>query len=332
MDKRYQVFVSSTFADLQDERKKVQQAIMELDCIPVGMELFPAIDEEQFDFIKKVIDDSDYYLLIIGGRYGTLSSTGVSYTELEYRYAISKGIKVIAFLHKDPDSLPLSRSEGEASAREKLAAFRQEVSGNRLVQFWATADQLPGLTLASLIRTMKTYPAVGWVRGDQTVNPSIYKEMDDLRKENQQLKDKLSDGSAKGVMDFENMAGLDDEIELIGYGHDKDGELFSPARRWKANVTWRDIFKSVSPKCVGLLSENEIDSIVAGNVYCVSDIKSDGLTSNYLDEKTLHTIRAQFRVLGLFKMKATSLGVFLWSLTPKGEAEMLNSLVARKKD
>ncbi|MDU0369565.1 DUF4062 domain-containing protein [Hymenobacter endophyticus] len=111
MDKRYQVFVSSTFADLQDERKKVQQAIMELDCIPAGMELFPAIDEEQFEFIKKIIDDSDYYLLIIGGRYGTLSETGVSYTEMEYHYAISKGIKVIAFLHKDPESLPVSRSE-----------------------------------------------------------------------------------------------------------------------------------------------------------------------------------------------------------------------------
>lgn len=55
------------------------------------MELFPAIDEDQFEFIKKVIDDCDYYLLIIGGRYGSLSDEGVSYTELEYQYAVSKG-------------------------------------------------------------------------------------------------------------------------------------------------------------------------------------------------------------------------------------------------
>ena len=47
MNKRYQVFVSSTFADLKEERSKVIQTIMELDCIPAGMEIFPAIDEEQ---------------------------------------------------------------------------------------------------------------------------------------------------------------------------------------------------------------------------------------------------------------------------------------------
>jgi len=63
MDKRYQVFVSSTYADLKDERRRVIQTVMELDCIPVGMELFPAADEEQFEFIKRVIDDCDYYLL-----------------------------------------------------------------------------------------------------------------------------------------------------------------------------------------------------------------------------------------------------------------------------
>lgn len=53
MEKRYQVFVSSTYADLKDERQHVLQALMEMDCIPAGMELFPATDEEQWEFIKK---------------------------------------------------------------------------------------------------------------------------------------------------------------------------------------------------------------------------------------------------------------------------------------
>jgi hypothetical protein len=67
MDKRYQVFVSSTYADLLIERQKVTQVLMEMDCIPAGMELFPAADEEQWEFIKKIISDCDYYILIIGG-------------------------------------------------------------------------------------------------------------------------------------------------------------------------------------------------------------------------------------------------------------------------
>jgi Domain of unknown function (DUF4062) len=86
MEKRYQVFVSSTYADLQEERDAVFQTLMRMDCIPAGMELFPAIDEEQFEFIKKVIDGCDYYVLIIGGRYGSLTPEGISYTKKEYDY------------------------------------------------------------------------------------------------------------------------------------------------------------------------------------------------------------------------------------------------------
>jgi len=47
MDKRYQVFVSSTFTDLEDEREQVMQTLMKVECIPSGMELFPAADDEQ---------------------------------------------------------------------------------------------------------------------------------------------------------------------------------------------------------------------------------------------------------------------------------------------
>ena len=99
MEKRYQVFVSSTYKDLQDERAQVIRTLMEMDCFPAGMELFPAVDEEQWNFIKKVIDDCDYYILIVGGRYGSTSPEGLSYTEQEYDYAIEKGLKVLAFVH-----------------------------------------------------------------------------------------------------------------------------------------------------------------------------------------------------------------------------------------
>jgi uncharacterized protein (TIGR02391 family) len=176
MNKRYQIFISSTFADLQSERLKVQQAVMELDCIPAGMEAFPAIDEEQFEFIKRVIDNCDYYLLIIGGRYGSMSKTGVSYTEMEYDYAVSKGIKAIVLLHKEPGLLPLNKSEQTQEARKKLDTFRAKVSKGRLVKFWNNADELPGLVASSLSITIKNYPAVGWVRASSIPNALIPEE------------------------------------------------------------------------------------------------------------------------------------------------------------
>ncbi|MGB7319270.1 MAG: DUF4062 domain-containing protein, partial [Planktotalea sp.] len=103
MEKRYQVFISSTFQDLQGARQEVSQALLRADCFPAGMELCPAADEEQFEFIKTVIDQSDYYILISAGRYGSIHpKTGLSYTEMEYDYAVETEKPVIRLLHKDP--------------------------------------------------------------------------------------------------------------------------------------------------------------------------------------------------------------------------------------
>ena len=82
---KYQVFISSTYTDLQEERKKVLDILLMADCIPAGMENFVATDDEQFNVIKRVIDMCDYYILIIGRRYGSINkNTGLSYTEMEY--------------------------------------------------------------------------------------------------------------------------------------------------------------------------------------------------------------------------------------------------------
>ena len=105
MDKKYQVFVSSTYEDLQAERQEVMHVLLELDCIPSGMELFPAANDSQWELIKGVIDDCDYYVVIVAGRYGSIGPSGISFTEMEYRYALEKRKPVVAFLHGDPESI-----------------------------------------------------------------------------------------------------------------------------------------------------------------------------------------------------------------------------------
>src|SRR4051794_15132467 len=92
MAKKLQVFVSSTFTDLRKERQAAVDAILTAKHIPAGMELFTAGDESQMATIKRWIDDSDVFMLILGGRYGAVEpTTGKSYTHLEYEYAQAKG-------------------------------------------------------------------------------------------------------------------------------------------------------------------------------------------------------------------------------------------------
>ena len=84
MKKKYQVFISSTYKDLVDERAAVTQCLLDMGCIPVGMEQFPASNMSQMDYIKMMLDDCDYYVLILAGKYGTIDSDGIGFTEKEY--------------------------------------------------------------------------------------------------------------------------------------------------------------------------------------------------------------------------------------------------------
>ena len=72
MDKKYQVFVSSTYEDLKLERQVAMSCLLDINCIPVGMEQLPASSLSQWEYIKKMIDMSDYYLLIVAGKYGSI--------------------------------------------------------------------------------------------------------------------------------------------------------------------------------------------------------------------------------------------------------------------
>jgi len=148
-DKRYQVFVGSTFADLIEERQTVMQVLLEADCIPAGMELFPA-SGELWELIQEVIEESDYYVVVLAGRYGSVTAEGISYTEKEFDHAVRVGLPILAFLHEKPEEIPSGKTELEASARSKLASFREKVERDRLCKFWTNPDDLGGKVSRSI--------------------------------------------------------------------------------------------------------------------------------------------------------------------------------------
>lgn len=165
MDKRYQVFVSSTFTDLKEERKAIIEGLLNAKYIPAGMEMFSASNDEQFKYIKKIIDTCDYYVLIVGARYGSINpSTGKSFTEQEYDYAVEKNIPVLVFLHDDPYNLPVDKRDDDK--RELLEQFRAKVSDGRLCKMWHTSAELIASVIISLGEEVADNPQMGWTRGE----------------------------------------------------------------------------------------------------------------------------------------------------------------------
>ena len=330
MIKRYQVFVSSTYADLKEERAKVIQTIMELDCIPAGMEIFPAIDEEQFNFIKRIIDDCDYYLLIIGGRYGTVSEDGLSYTEKEYDYAIEKGIKVLAFIHSNPEEIPLGKSEKDNKLRHKLDIFKTKVSTNRLVKFWRTADELPGLVALSLSKTIKTYPAIGWIKANTIINPEVLQELNEQRKINEDLREKLEKASTieENKDDLKNLAGLEDEFTIEGV------HSYSPNPEWKTKIKWGDLFSLISPYLIEHPTDEAVRRTLSNDIH--KRIKDISGTHPHIDSQNFQTIKLHLQALGLINLnytKTTQGGMALfWSLTPKGTQLMMENRSVKKEE
>lgn len=191
MNKRYQVFVSSTYDDLKGERLEVMKALLELDCIPCGMEYFPAADEDQWTYIRNLINDCDYYIVIIGGCYGSEDLQGISYTEKEYEYAVTQGIPTIAFIVNDREKLPAEKKEKSDKKKEKLDKFISLVK-SKLCKPWSSPHELGAVVSRSLTQLIKRSPRTGWVKANKVGNEEMLSEIHNLRKENEMLKGKLT--------------------------------------------------------------------------------------------------------------------------------------------
>lgn len=169
MEKKYQVFVSSTYEDLKEERAAVINCLLDNDCIPVGMEQFPASNMSQWEYIKKMMKYTDYYVLITAGKYGTIdknNNKNLSYTEEEYDYANEHKIPILSFIIDKSVDLPSSKIELDQSRAKMLKNFQNKASNNKMVNYYKNIDDLKYCVSKSIRNAITNIEAVGWVRGD----------------------------------------------------------------------------------------------------------------------------------------------------------------------
>lgn len=189
MEKKYSVFISSTYEDLKEIRKEVGQTLVDDGYWVEGMELFPAADVPSWKIIEETIDKCDYYVLIVAHRYGSIEKeSGISYTEKEYRYALAKEIQTLGFvIHEDTNWLPKHIEKGEGNI--KLQNFIETIT-KKQIAYWKDVadlkDKIIKALKAAIDRDKKEEKdnRKGWIRANL---------LDDAKKENKELRTKIAD-------------------------------------------------------------------------------------------------------------------------------------------
>ncbi|MCD9548209.1 DUF4062 domain-containing protein [Photobacterium carnosum] len=222
MKKRLQVFVSSTYLDLIEERQAAVSAILKAGHIPAGMELFTAGDQSQWNIIKRWIDESDVYMLILGGRYGSVeSNSGLSYTELEYNYALETNKPLFAVVIND-SALDLKIQKNGSEVIEKdhpveLKEFKKKILTN-MSSFFDDEKDIRLCVLESLPEIAISRNLDGWISGSEVPDTkSLVDEITRVTKENNDLNNEIIrlQEKIKKIPTLRNNKSLDEDINVL---------------------------------------------------------------------------------------------------------------------
>lgn len=334
MDKKYSVFVSSTYTDLVSERKQVIDALLQMNCFPIGMEYFNAEDDTQWNIIKNLIKECDYYIIIIAGRYGSIEKeSGKSYTQKEYEYAVEQGIPVLRFVHEDINRLTGDKLEDSDEGKRKLKAFTDEAK-KKMCKFWTTPESLAAQVVLSLTAIIKSNPRIGWIKGDVMTSEKSNSEIIRLKDENEELRakiKKMEESAPAGIGDLSQGDDLYsvhfDYIKMQRGGYEKVFEDGSQG------FSWNDIFSYLSPHLLIECEEYNLESLFKDFVRKNADTSFFGRVTNIYSEN-FQDVKVQFIALGLIqeshKKKSAGNVQKYWTLTPYGNKIMMKLKAIKK--
>jgi hypothetical protein len=293
------------------------------------MEMFPAANEDQWSLITSVIDDCDYYIVIVGGRYGTIDpASGISYTEREYDYAIEQHKPVLGFVHAEPEEIPVRNSERVPETVEQLNQFRRKVQ-QKPVAFWRTPPELGLKVTQSLVALMRKSPAEGWIRARFAGDAQALLKADARIR---QLETALESARHQPPSDSSALAQGDDPvlIKMIG-----SPDFVKMDHNFTVETTWNAIFRSVGPVLLGEANEQSFRSAFKQFVETLPDDQARQAYDNiYVAPEVFDTVKLQLRALGLIKLgekKRSSTNVLnYWSLTPYGDNHLTTLLAIPK--
>lgn len=318
MDKKLQIFISSTYVDLKDERQAAVQAILKAGHIPAGMELFTAGDKSQMETIKRWIDESDIYMLILGGRYGSIEpTTSLSYTELEYDYAVEKEKPLFAVVITD-DALERNvKAHGtERLEREQpaaLADFKKKVLSN-ISSFYDDPKDIKLAVHETIGDFIGRYDFSGWIRGNTVPDTApLLEEITRLTRQRNDLETQLGDLKkvSRGVAQAEAEQVNLEELASVLSSIEIETKVFNKTDQTEPQKF--DLYRLFT-----VLSDN----IVAG-------VTNKPVAGN-LEKFLYYNVCTKLQIHGLVKNeKVASVQWRMFSITPLGER--LLAFIQRKQ-
>ena len=335
-EKKYQVFVSSTFSDLQDARQEVMLALLSMGMIPTGMELFPTEQNNQWPMIQKVIAECDYYVVLVGGRYGSLSPMGLSYTHREYIFADTKKKPVIAFLHDHPDQLPAHERENSREGEVRFRDFSKLLQEKALFRFWSSPSDLGEAVKKAMPQLVKEHPASGWVRAGQVTDLNAVREVQELKARIQELEHEREEWVMERRPPVENLAKGSDAV-VLQYSCNVYIKGDCKVTMTEMRVTWNDVFAAVCPRLMSEAPESvmreAVEELIASSALenVQSSLpKAHAVRNIVLSTHSFNQVKIHMRALGLIRKSPhkDTRGVTWWQLTAHGDQTMTSLLAS----
>ncbi|MDB5555998.1 MAG: hypothetical protein JWL86_5982, partial [Rhizobium sp.] len=267
------------------------------------------------------------------GRYGSVGDEGLSFTEMEYDYAVERGVPVLGFIRDNVGDIPFDQTEKSEKGRKKLDAFRQKVM-SRTCRKYLTASELGMAVMKSLMAGARIRPRVGWVRADQARS-----EEDVLRE--RKLTEEL-EAANEDIAELErairDRAILGDEIptELLAQGDDICALTVTFSGEDKKHVkedielTWNEIFKVIGPTVCGYIMRKR-EGYGENQTYPFQDNLEEHIRAKIIDRVQNRKIKIETSQVDACVLQFKELGLLMFAENKKEEGQVFRGVMLTEK-
>ena len=314
-------------------------ALLSMGMIPTGMELYPTEANNQWPMIQQVINECDYYVVLLGGRYGTLSPMGLSYTHREYIYAATKRKPVIAFLHDQPELLDGGSRETSRDGDVRFQDFRKLLQEKTVFRYWNSPKDLGQVVRKAMPQFIKQHPATGWVRAGQISDLNQARELQEMRKRLEELEREKEELTAGWRPPIETLARGSDLVSLQ-YSCNAYIKGDCKVTMAETRLTWDQVFATVGPQMMNEVAESAMRQALEEHIaeHALEDVqahlpKAHAVRNIVISTQSFNQVKIQLRALGLIRKVARrdQTGATWWQLTPLGDQTMTQVLAATRK-